>query len=29
MESLESLETDLIALSPSRAADFKACPQLF
>src|SRR4030081_3575965 len=24
-----SLETELIPLSPSRAADFKACPQLF
>ena len=23
------METDLVALSPSRAADFKACPLLF
>jgi hypothetical protein len=29
MDTPELLETELIALSPSRAADFKACPQLF
>src|SRR2546429_9205939 len=29
LDSPESLEIGLIPLSPSRAADFKACPQLF
>lgn len=29
METIEPVESDLISLSPSRAADFKACPQLF